>query len=327
MKIEEIEKNKIFECITGSVLYGFSTPESDLDKRGVFIPTKDYVLGMKKIEQYESSMEDRVLYSIHKFFFLASNANPNIIELMYVPENKILARHSIWNKVRDNSHLFLSKKCKFSFAGYANAQLQRIERHKRWIDDPAEEPPKKEDYIGMMALRIGDESKFVQVGWDKIKLKSIIEPQGGKSDVGKFENAHMAELEYFRKDEYEAALKKHKQYLEWKKNRNPDRAKLEASYGYDGKHASHLIRLLKMGKEILEHGVIFVDREAYGDAQLYLDIRAGKYPYDKLIGMAKDLEAEIEELYETSKLQKSPDVNNINDLLVEVYEEYYSLIK
>ena len=41
-------------------------------------------------------------------------------------------------------------------------------------------------------------------------------------------------------------------YQTWKTHRNPTRAELEPQHGYDTKHAMHLIRLMRMGLEVLE---------------------------------------------------------------------------
>lgn len=321
---EMAEANRIFECWAGSHLYGFATAESDEDYRGVFIPNKDYVLGMKHIEQVEQKEPDRVLYAIGKFFQLALQNNPNIIELLYVPDGKIIYSHPVWDKVRKNAHLFLSKKSRHSFSGYAFAQLKRIHTHKKWIDSPLENPPKKEDYINVMTIKEGEGAQFIQSGWDEITLLSVNENSGGSKIDPHFQYSS-AKIQYFRKDEYESSKTKHKQYLDWKKNRNPDRAKLEEKYNYDCKHATHLIRLLKMGLEILEEGIIHVDRKIFGDAQLFIDIRQGKFSYEDIIKMAEDLEVKIEYAYEKSKLRYTPDINGVNNLLVEIYEEYYRL--
>lgn len=321
-ELEMAERNRIFECVAGSRLYGFATPVSDEDFRGVFIPDKDYVLGMKHIEQVEQKEPDRVLYAVGKFFQLALNSNPNIIEILYVPDEKMIFTTPIWEKVRNNAHLFLSKKARHAFSGYAHSQLHRIKRHKKWLDDKDHEEPKKEDYINQMTLVVGEETQFIQSGWDEIKLIEII----SGAEKPNYEDGYYPDeaiIEYFRKDEYEAALRKHKQYLDWKKNRNPDRAKLEEKYQLDTKHATHLIRLLKMGVEILKEGVVHVDREKFGDAQLFKDIRNGKYKYEELLEMANCLEEEIESLYEKSTLQFSPDINGVNNLLMEIYEEFY----
>lgn len=320
---EMAEKNRIMECISGSHLYGFAIESSDEDFRGVFVPDKDYVLGLNSIEQIEQKdPDDRVLYSIGKFFKLALANNPNIIELLYIPNDKMIYSHSIWEKVSNNRNLFLSKKCKHSFGGYAHAQLKRLQAHKKWLSDPLENPPKKDDFINTMTLEVGKEAQIIQSGWDEIKVTEIY-PGVEKNPYENGYTPDTVDIQYFRKDEYESALRKHHQYLDWKKNRNKARAELEKKYNYDGKHGGHLIRLLKMCVEILEEETIHVDRSTVGDAQLYLDIRDGKYSYDELISMANELENKCNELYEVSNLRHAPDINKINELLIEIYEEYW----
>ena len=46
----------------------------------------------------------------------------------------------------ENKHLFLSKKAKFTFSGYANAQMKRINTHYRWLKNPPKAPPQRSDY-------------------------------------------------------------------------------------------------------------------------------------------------------------------------------------
>jgi len=54
MDLEEIAKNNmIFKTITGSHMYGLAGPNSDRDEVGVFIPPKDFVLGIHKVDQVE----------------------------------------------------------------------------------------------------------------------------------------------------------------------------------------------------------------------------------------------------------------------------------
>jgi hypothetical protein len=60
---------------------------------------------------------------------------------------------------------------------------------------------------------------------------------------------------------YRAALKHWDSYQTWQARRNPARAALERSHGYDTKHAMHLIRLMRMGLEALQTGELRVRRD------------------------------------------------------------------
>ena len=124
----------------------------------------------------------------------------------------------------------------------------------------------------------------------------------------------------FQKDEYRFQHKKWKEYWTWKKNRNPDRAKLEKKYNLDTKHASQLIRLLRTGYELMSTGELHVKRLDYKEL---LEIRNGAWSYDKILKYAEEMEIKIKELYGSDKcpLPMKPDFKKINELHMELIEE------
>jgi len=135
MKEKEFaEEYCIFRCRAGSHAYGTSLPTSDVDTRGVFIAPPSHVLScVHKIEQVEDKVTDTVIFELKKFMNLAANCNPNIIELLYTDERNILFMHDAFRRIRKYAHLFLSKKAKHTFSGYAMSQLHRIKGHNKWI--------------------------------------------------------------------------------------------------------------------------------------------------------------------------------------------------
>lgn len=282
--LEFVKKNTIYETVVGSTCYGLNTPGSDIDIKGICIPPKEYYFGLSTFEQQELS-KDHIVYALKKFVNMAKDCNPNIIEMLYVDDKFIRKIDKYGQMLRDNRHLFLSTKARHTFSGYAFAQLKRIMNHRKWIMFK-EERPKEEDFFR-----------------DKTRQTS-----NGVVDYQKF-------LEH----DYDAALKKYNQYLSWKKNRNPERAVLEEKYGYDCKHGMHLIRLLRMGVEILTEGKVNVLRT---DREELLDIRNGKWEYDKLVDYAEKLQDDVALIYDKSDLQKTPDYNKINKLLQDMTEEF-----
>lgn len=81
----------VFECQAGSHLYGTATEDSDVDIRGVFIPTEEYFFGfLYSIEQIEDKGKDTTHFDVRKFLKLASGCNPNIVELLFVSKEKSL---------------------------------------------------------------------------------------------------------------------------------------------------------------------------------------------------------------------------------------------
>ena len=147
MELSYVEKHTIFECVIGSQAYGISTPESDVDKSGVMIPGKEYFYGLKRFEQFQGyAGEDKTVYNIKKAIALIAENNPNMLDLIFIPERCILKITPYWQRVLDNAHLFISKKCKFTFSGYAISQLNRIKTHREYLKNPPKGKPERSDY-------------------------------------------------------------------------------------------------------------------------------------------------------------------------------------
>lgn len=342
---------KIFECLAGSHLYGTNTPESDIDTRGVFIPSKEYFLGCySKIEQIENTKEDEVLFDLRKFLVLAGENNPNILELLFVPETMWKIRSGEWEKIIENRQLFISTKARYSFAGYAYSQLKRVKNHRAWLLNPPKKKPERSDFglkehekflspdeIGAFNVFISSKLEAIV---DQHPLKNqLLEMKESRDFLGltqmKINNyeseKHSVKVltglsdniieALFKERHYKSALEQWNSYQNWKKNRNPKRAELEEKYQYDTKHASHLYRLLTEGKELLTTGFITLPRP---DIDILLNIKNGKWSYDQLISSVEDIDKLFDELYKTSTLPKKPDRNGINNLCINIVEEYFN---
>jgi hypothetical protein len=142
-------------------------------------------------------------------------------------------------------------------------------------------------------------------------------------EVGGITDRH---VEIYNKDAYKSALRKWKQYWHWKRNRNPERAVLEEKYGYDTKHAMHLIRLLRVGREILLEGDVIVDRYHLDRGHL-LNIRNGKFTYDEILEESQIIMDDIEHLKTHSTLPKKADRIAIEAMMIELYEDYWASLK
>lgn len=313
----DVEKRTILLVKHGSHAYGLNVPTSDEDFKGVCVKSRDCYFGfMKSFEQHEhmgskSDGIDKVVYSLDKFARLAADCNPNIIEVLHVSESSVLQLDEFGEELRAHRNEFLSKKAKFTFSGYAHAQLNRIKTHRSWLLNPPKQAPSRKDF------GLSETSKV------------------SASELGAFEAAVRDGMEielpkdvltlFTREKQYQAAKTHFDQFKNWEKTRNPARAELEAKYGYDTKHGMHLARLQLMAVEILEDHVVYVDRRERGDRDDLLDIRFGKLPYDGLIERAERLEARAEELYKTSTLRKEPDRNMLDALIVDMTERYLRL--
>lgn len=119
----------------------------------------------------------------------------------------------------------------------------------------------------------------------------------------------------YNEEEYKLAKEVHTNYWNWKANRNEKRSALEEQYGYDTKHAMHLVRLLRMAEEILTDGVVNVHRP---DAQELLAIRNGAWSYEELLAYSEGKDEHIRTvLYNTSSLPKTPNLKVAANCLME----------
>jgi predicted nucleotidyltransferase len=298
-----VEKDLIFMTLAGSHMYGMSTPQSDIDKRGVCIPPRNVVMGFfGGFEQQDYSNEDTVVYGLTKFMKLASDCNPNIIELLFAPEDAIIMQHPIWDKLLERREEFLSSKTYHTFTGYALSQLKRIRTHRAWLLNPPDHKPTRAEY------------GLTEAGAGVRELAKGI-------DMAEISKDAMKVIE--REKQYKAASTTWTQFQTWKKHRNPKRAGLEAQHGYDTKHASHLVRLLRMGKEILTKGTLTVRRP---DAGELLAIRRGIWSYDELMSNVEPLQEELRSIYENKTYVVPDKVNKqkISDFCVELHEDYWS---
>lgn len=332
--------------LSGSYLYGTNDENSDKDTRGVFIADKLHYLGfLNNIEQIEEKKTDTVYYELKKFFNLCSNCNPNIVEFLFVPEDKLELNSKEWQKIVENRHLFLSTKARWTFSGYAFSQLNRIKSHREWLINPPKKKPERKDFglptdrkvvskeqIGAFnQILINYLNKIKQYHNLKDELELLNEDKGMDVIVQQYKEMPSEKLvkivpdfsidfiELVQKEKkFNQSLKQYNQYLNWKKTRNPVRAKLEEKYGFDTKHGLHLVRLINEGEELLLNGHITFPRP---DAEFLLSIKNGNFTYDKLMEYIGDLEQKFNKMVEKSKLPKKPNRKQLDKLCIELIEQ------
>jgi len=90
----------------------------------------------------------------------------------------------------------------------------------------------------------------------------------------------------------------------------------------NSKHATHLVRLFRMGKEILQDGEVHVYRQDRAELK---SILTGEWSYDRLEALVAESEADLEALYKQSTLRDKPDRAAIQDLYLEICEEFYGV--
>ena len=104
----------------------------------------------------------------------------------------------------------------------------------------------------------------------------------------------------------------------------PKRRRIVEKYGYDVKNASHLIRLLKMGIEYLDTGILNVDRTNI-DAEEIIAIKTGKWKLEDVKKYSEDLFEKSKQAYDKSTLPIRPDRKAIELWLVKILMDYHNV--
>lgn len=341
----------IFKCVAGSKAYGTDLPHSDTDYRGVFVLPNDYILGNKYSEQISLSNNDDVSYEVKRFLQLAANANPNILELMWVSDDCVEVFTPQYAYICAYAENFLTKACARSFGGYAIAQIKKA----RGLNKKIVKPQPKERKTPLHFCYKIDRHKSVNLAdWfyrnrldqKNFGLVKVPNAEGVYCMINKEpcpelrshfnglikENSnelrvvstkkedflwHGHHIIHYNKDAYTQHCKEWKSYQEWVKNRNPDRYNDNAKHGkgYDGKNLMHCFRLLDMALEIAQEGKITVKRP---NREELLSIRRGEHDYDELIEKAEDKIIQVKQAFEKSDLPERVDPELVHELLVDI---------
>ncbi len=117
----------IYRCIVGSKAYGLDDANSDIDRRGIYLPPADMHWSLYGLpEQLDNKDTEECYWELQKFLTLALKANPNVLECLYTPlvekamplVEELLAIRSI----------FLSQLVYQTYNGYVMSQFKKLEQ-------------------------------------------------------------------------------------------------------------------------------------------------------------------------------------------------------
>ena len=353
----------IFESISGSHAYGTATPDSDTDIRGVFYQPLLDALKYGWVDQVSDEKNDVTFYELGRFMQLLAGNNPNIIELLAMPEDCVIYRHPLWVILEYNKHDFLSKKVRWTFAGYAIDQIEKARGYNKkmnWeesqmtrktvldfcyvLKDAGSVPfkswltvepykslwLKSRDYtqenFGLSAIDHGHD--LYAMFYSKDPIWGIVSDEDKANQVQLFsipKGQQEVGYLYFNKDGYSSHCKKYQEYQTWLKERNPNRVKMNKAHGknYDSKNMMHTYRLLLMAHE-LSKGELRV-RRTQEEIEKLMKIRHGEYEYEDLLREAEAMKDGLEEAFAKSFLPDKPDVERVQEILLGIRRELYKI--
>ena len=314
-----INMNTIVKLKFGSHLYGTNTPESDIDYKGVFLPTIDEIFlnripksintNSKKSGATSKNTKDDIdceIYSLHYFIQLACEGQTVALDMLHAPDNMILETSDIWEEIVKNRSRFYTKNLK-AFIGYARKQAakygikgSRLNAAKEMMD----------------LLASTSEEKRVADVWDKLPLGEhihIIEP-----NPHNIEQVQVCGRIIQATSRVKYALEIVKTFYD---NYGARAEKAAKNEGIDWKAVSHAIRAAYQLKEILEDGTITFPLK---EADYVKQVKTGELDYQTDVAVRlESLMDEVESLSLKSDLPEKVDrkfwdefiINVIGDML------------
>lgn len=339
----------IFKGIVGSHAYGTNTPKSDIDIKGVYNASMIDVMGFNYKKQIEVS-KDEVYYELKRFIELAVKANPTILEMLYLPEDKIIFQSEAWLELKKHRHIFLTKKCAQTYAGYAVSQLRKAKGLNKMINWEKQKVERKTPldfcyvYEREKTQKLSD--RFIE--WE-LACSGVTKCQNGKGmyclytdpdNIFDFRGLIKADsnalrltsipkawfdeydpsdeysfIFHYDQDAYQSHCKDYWQYQEWLKTRNTDRYVQTSDGIIDGKNMMHCVRLIETAIDIAKHGEVRVHRK---NADELLKIRNGEHDLNKLIEISEKMLEEVDYMFNKSDLPEEVDLKLVEQLILDI---------
>jgi uncharacterized protein len=289
---------------------------------------------------------EAVIYDIAKFLELCARANPTALEILFADQRDWLYTSALWHELHKHRQHFLTNKLQATYLGYALGQLKKIRLHRGWLLNPPKAQPTREEYglPGVSTFNREQRDRIELAIADKLRSYGIDDlelPQPTRILLRERLERFMADTLTCDQDTLDEALRsvataslqlpaavvqtlqaerrfrtaqRHwDAYRAWQRDRNPARAELERRFGYDTKHAAHLLRLLETGVEIIQTGELRTRRQ---NAAELVAVIGGALTFDQLVGRAAELEAQMSAAMLRSTLPDDVDHTFVDELLL-----------
>jgi hypothetical protein len=114
---------QLFTCLAGSHLYGLSSPSSDLDYRGIFMPSLRDCVTNNISNTLSNGSIDKVDFSIQHFFSLLNKGEVNCFDILHA-RHTLISTTPQWEYIYSNRKSFYSKRLT-GFIGFVLSQTRK----------------------------------------------------------------------------------------------------------------------------------------------------------------------------------------------------------
>jgi hypothetical protein len=122
----DLYQRVIYRCVIGSQAYGLADAESDVDRRGIYLPPADLHWSLYGVpEQLENHDTQEAYWELQKFLVLALKANPNVLECLYTP--LVETATPLAEELLGMKSIFLSRMVYQTYNGYVMSQFKKMQ--------------------------------------------------------------------------------------------------------------------------------------------------------------------------------------------------------
>lgn len=331
--------NKIIEIKFGSHLYGTDTPNSDLDFKGIYLPTAIEVVLHKyrktistcrpkaTCERNTKDDVDTEFFTLDRFLELLTDGQTVALDMLFAPPKSYsFGAHEsglidpIMAEICYNKEKLLTRNVN-AFVGYARQQaakygikgsrMDALKRTKEFLDSLLSEK-RLNDYYHTVVKFESQCSELVSL--EKTPLVEIAMLKGPK---GQMDAPHLKVNG--RAIPFHATVKYAKEIVGKMLDEYGKRAhKAHLAGGVDWKALSHAVRVNGEAMELLYTGNITFPRP---DALLLKDIKTGQIPYEQVAEMIEQGVADLHVAREKSILRDTPDQEWVDNFVYDVYSD------
>ena len=313
----------LYVALSGSKLFGSDTPTSDLDVKGVFLPSKESLYLQTAPQQFSNNTNpsdserkntvtdvDVTVWSLQFWIKLLQRGDINAVSLLFshTHSGAILAGTdaAFTARLRDLEPRRILKRSLGGMMGFAYSQAVRYSdkgKHLRAVSIALE-------HLGRVTGTVGEVSQTI--------VTQVADPALARVEVSENGQPQLLILEKaFDLTASAAWAVKPLQQLEGRYGKR-SRIALEAG-GIDYKAFSHSLRVLEEMRLLHEFGRIVYPHEATF-AALLRDVKSGRYDYAALIEL---LDAQLERTQAAegfSVLSEEIDGSYAADFIISMYE-------
>lgn len=299
----------------GSHLYGTDTPDSDVDYKGVFLPTQKEILlnRIPKCRSFSTGDDrsknnpddvDEEIYSLHYFLKLACDGQTVAIDMLHAPEQMLIESSDIWRSIVSQKHRFYTKNLN-SFVHYARRQASKYGIKGSRLNSALQV---------LNILQANDPDARLRDIWDRLPRDEHCQ------DIGVDPNG-MRQYQVCGKIFQESvAIGYVLPILTQFYDEYGHRAKQAAeNKNIDWKAISHALRAAIQTREIVTTGTITYPLK---DAPFLLDVKSGRLDYARQVApILESLMDEVERLVNESDLPDQVDVEYWDNFICETLEK------